>query len=620
MVAIASESKLATEYETIRRREYELVNDLLETLPRVDGLGTEPLGQMRDALFHADHPFLIVLVGPFNSGKSSIINALLGEPELLPIGPVPTTDHIAILRWGEQAQRLAAGGGEADTVFYPAPLLQKVSLVDTPGLESIFQKHEQITRKFLHRSDVVLMVMLATQAMTASNLEYLQQLKEYGKKVILVINQVDLLSAEETQTVRDYVMEQSQSRLGFRPDVWLVSARKGMAARRNSELDKMAWKESGLSRIEEWVDDQLSDVERLRQKLQTPLQIVKNVNQAALMSVRNNQSALDQYQGISANIEQQLAAQKRDQEKNIRDTNAQLSDLFGAVAMRGSEAIRDVFRFGNALRSIWGGILELIGLSGLVRRSGKSYTQVAFERRKAFEPVDQLADVTDKLGPRLEGKDIQDVDDLVKYARREIEVLPESLRTKVIGNVQSPIKYDRIALQEVRPTLETIETEARQVETSRLEQILRNSMLYLAVFEVLLVVFGVALLGGGANFLPPEQRQMSWLIVLFLIGLGVLGLLYMPLRGRLLESSYTSRMLKIQSRYIEALSKAADKQLDYAMRLRRDAVQPLTRLIEAQTQIHSDQLADLQAAEREIVSIEKELTSLGKRNLLGLRG
>jgi small GTP-binding protein len=575
---------------------------------------------MRDALFHADHPFLIVLVGPFNSGKSSIINALLGEPELLPIGPVPTTDHIAILRWGEQPQRLAAGGGEADTVFYPAPLLQKVSLVDTPGLESIFQKHEQITRKFLHRSDVVLMVMLATQAMTASNLEYLQQLKEYGKKVILVINQVDLLSSEETQTVRDYVMEQSQSRLGFRPDVWLVSARKGMAARRNGELDKMAWKESGLSRIEEWVDDQLSDVERLRQKLQTPLQIVKNVNQAALMSVRNNQSALDQYQGISANIEQQLAAQKRDQEKNIRDINAELSDLFGAVAMRGSEAIRDIFRFGNALRSIWGGILELIGLSGLVKRAGKSYTQVAFERRNAFEPVDQLAHVADKVGPRLEGKDIQDVDDLVKYARREIEVLPESLRTKVIGNVQSPIKYDRMALQEVRPALEAIETEARQVETSRLEQILRNSMLYLAVFEILLIIFGVALLSGGANFLPPEQRQMSWLIVLFLIGLGVLALLYMPLRGRLLESSYTNRMLKIQSRYIEALSKAADKQLDYGMRLRRDAVQPLTRLIEAQTQIHADQLADLQAAEREIVSIEKELTSLGKRNLLGLRG
>lgn len=620
MVAVASESKLATEYETIRRREFDLVSNLLSILPRVDGLGEERLGQMRDALFHADHPFLIALVGPFNSGKSSIINALLGEPELLPIGPVPTTDRIAILRWGEQAGRLAGGSREADTVFYPAPLLQKVSLVDTPGLESIFQKHEQTTRRFLHRSDVVLMVMLATQAMTASNLEYLQQLKEYGKKVILVINQTDLLSSEEMQTVRDYVMEQSHSRLGFRPDVWLVSAKKGLAARRNGELDKLAWKESGLSRVEEWVDDQLSDVERLRQKLQTPLQIARNVNQSALIAVQGNQSALDQYQGIAANIEQQLAAQKRDQEKNIREINAELSDLFGSAAVRGSEAIQDIFRFGNALRSIWGGVLELVGLSGIVRRGGKSYTQIAFGRHKVFEPIAQLSHATDKLGPRLEGKDIQDVDDLVKYARREIEHLPDSLRTKVIGNVQAPIKYDRTALQEVRPLLESIEIEALQVETGRLEQILRNSMLYLAVFEVLLLIFGVAMLSGGANFLPPDQRQLAWLIVLFLVGLGVLALLFMPLRGRLLESSYTNRMLKLQMRYIEALSKAADKQLDYGMRLRRDAVQPLTHLIDAQTQIHVDQLAELQAAEHEIVGIEKELTSLGKRNLLGLRG
>ena len=63
-----------------------------------------------------------------------------------------------------------------------APLLQKVSLVDTPGLESIFQKHEQITRRFLHRADVVLVVMLATQAMTASNLEYIQAAQRIRQK------------------------------------------------------------------------------------------------------------------------------------------------------------------------------------------------------------------------------------------------------------------------------------------------------------------------------------------------------------------------------------------------------------------------------------------------------
>jgi len=175
------DTRLVTAYEAIRRREYEVINDLLTVLPKIDTLGEERVAQVRDALFHADHPYLMVFVGPFNSGKSSLINALLGTDELLTVGPVPTTDRISILRWGIDTQRMESGG-DVDTVFHPSPLLKKVSFVDTPGLESIFQKHEETTRKFLHRSDVVVLVMLATQAMTQSNIEYLQKLREYGKK------------------------------------------------------------------------------------------------------------------------------------------------------------------------------------------------------------------------------------------------------------------------------------------------------------------------------------------------------------------------------------------------------------------------------------------------------
>jgi hypothetical protein len=65
------------------------------------------------------------------------------------------------------------------------------------------------------------------------------------------------------------------------------------------------------------------------------------------------------------------------------------------------------------------------------------------------------------------------------------------------------------------------------------------------------------------------------------------------------------------------LTKAADKQVEYGMRLRADAIQPLTRLIEAQTQIQTEQLRELQSAEQEMVSIESALSAMGKRRLLG---
>lgn len=613
------ETRLVTVFEGLRRREYELIQNLLEVLPKVDNLDEERVTQVRDALFHADHPFLMVFVGPFSSGKSSLINALLGQAELLRVGPVPTTDRISILRWGEDPQTLESGG-EVDTVFYPSSLLKRVSFVDTPGLESVFQKHEETTRKFLHRSDVVLLVMLATQAMTSRNVEYLQTLREYGKKVIIIINQTDLLTEDEATTVRNYVLEQSQARLGFKPEVWLVSARNGLAAFESGGKNQQLWRESGLNQIEEYIERQLDDAERMRQKLQTPLQILQNTNRAALDVVNSNQTALDHYQNINDNVQQQLTGYRRELEKMVRETTEAVSAQFGAVAMRGSEAIRDIFQLSRAVGSVWRGFTELIGLARLFRRGkGRAYshTRLAFERHKVFEPVRELPEIVDRLGPRLEGKDMRDVDDLVKYAQKEIKALPPSIKAKVIGDIQAPARYDRSALQDVRPALEIIETEASEAEVEKLDSSLRNALFGLALWEVLLLAtLTIIMLGGTVDF----SQAGSLALVMLLVGLILLGLLVMPLVGRLLETAHTNRILKLQARYIDTLTKAADKQVEYGMGLRRDVAAPLTRLVEAQTHIQTEQLNRLQAAQAEMGRIEAELAKFGKKNLLGLRG
>lgn len=613
-----TDAKLAVEYESIRRREYEMITKLLDVLPKVDGIGEERVGQVRDALFHADHPYLIVFVGPFSAGKSSLINALLGKYDLLAVGPVPTTDRISILRYGQEAHVMRAS--ETDTVFYPSPLLQKVSFVDTPGLESIFQKHEETTRRFLHRSDTVLLVMMATQAMTQRNLDYLRMLREYGKTVIIVLNQVDLLSPEEIETVRQYVIDQSSLQLGFKPEIWLMSARLGAAARNaDGTLDEEKWRASGLDQLERYVDVQLSDIARLRQKLQTPLSITQNVHQSALSVIRANQAALDQYQAISTNIDQQLSVHKREQDRIIRDINDEITVRFTEASTRGSETIREMFQVNRALGSVGRGLLELVGLSRFVR--GGSYTRAEFETRSVFAPLDELASIADKIAPRLEGKDIQDIDDLVKYARREIAGLPPAIQTKVIGDVKAPLGYDRSALHNVRAELDEIEREARQVETGKLETAVRNSLLYLAAYEVLIVI--VALLVGMMNpgAVTPDQPWMTFGLIVLILGFGVLGFGVLPLRGRMLQNQYAKRLHTLQTRYLETFNKAANAQVVYGMGLRREAVAPLTRLIDAQTTTQSAQLRALQAAGQEIVGIESELMAMGKTGILaGLRG
>jgi small GTP-binding protein len=612
-----TETRLVAEYENIRRREYTLITDMLNVLPRINNLPEDYVGQARDALFHADHPFLMVFVGPFSSGKSSLINALIGQDTLLEVGPTPTTDRISILRWGQEPQRMDSGG-DVDAVFHPSPLLKKVSFVDTPGLESVFQRHEETTRNFLHRSDVVLLVMLATQAMTSRNVEYIQKLREYGKKVIIVINQVDLLSPEEQETVKNYVLDQSQDRLGYKPLVWLVSSKLGKAAYKEGVRDEALWKQSGMHQIESYIDTQLGDVERIRQKLQTPLQIAQNVNSTALRIVRENQSILDQYQAINDNINQQLASHQREQEKAVREITQEISDKFGTATMRGSEAIRSIFQLSRAFGSVTRGLTELTGLARLFRRGEEpAYVRTAFERHKVFEPIDQIDDVSNKLAPRLEGRDLQDVDDLVKYAQKEIKALPPTIREKVIGNVRAPTGYDRRMLQDVRPELEKIQDEARIVETDAMTQHVRSALLYLGLWELLILMIGIVVLFTG---IAGDRPESVVIVVLILLGLALLGLLSLPIAGRIMENRYTNHLLKLQARYIETLTRAADKQIDYGMRLRRDVIAPLTRLVEAQTEIQTEQLKRLQMAEQEMAQIESELNRLGKRSFLGIRG
>jgi GTP-binding protein EngB required for normal cell division len=618
LAEVSSETKLVQDYEMIRRREYELITNMLDVLPRIDNVGEQRIGQVRDALFHADHPFLMVLVGPFSSGKSSILNALLGEEAFLKVGPVPTTDRIHILRWGEQAQHMGTAGG-VDTVFYPSPLLRKVSLVDTPGLESIFKEHEATTREFLHRADVVLLVMLATQAMTQRNLDYLKTFKEYGKKVIMVISQADLLSPEERATVLQYVKDQSKDKLGFEPEIWMLSAKQALEAREGGVLNEELWKQSGLNKIEDYINTQLGDADRLRQKLQTPLQIVQTVHQGALTAVRQNLSTFDRYRNISDNVDQQLSAQKREQEKTVREINSEIEARFRQTGERSLSAIREIFQFSKALLSLGRGLMELFGLARLLRRDDTpSYMEGVFKRFNVFEPIDEIPSVLNKLAPRLEGQDMQDIDSLVKYGTKEVGNLPSDMREKVIGTIQAPISYDRSFLQTVRGDLEALEKEALNVETDKLESVRRNTLIYLAVWELMIVILIVALIYGWQFIDSLSDLPLAVIFLIVLLGAALLGFVALPLRGRTIHTAYVNRLLKLQARYTEILTKAADKQIEYGMQLRRETIAPLTRLVEAQARIHDEQLTKLQGAEQDITQIEAALNALGKRKILGM--
>jgi hypothetical protein len=525
----------------------------------------------------------------------------------LEVGATPTTNKIAILRHGPSLQRTQAGSIE--TIFFPHPLLEKASVVDTPGLDSIFKGHDETTNKFLHRADTVLLVMLATQAMSASNVTYLQSLRAYGKRMIVAINQIDLLEPEERETIKAFVLDQSKQHLGFVPEVWMLSSKLASEAERQSPRDEALWEASGFAQIERFINRQLSDAERVRQKLETPLQISRNVLSIALATIREQQDALADHRRAAQNVKSQIDAGLREQDEARHQTVEDLEKTFAEATMRGREAIRDTFQLGRGVRLAFGGVGELFGLGRIFRRMGAvSPAQAAFTGRRVDEPLEQIPIITEKLAPRLEGRDIKDVDDLINYTRKEIEHLPASLKGRVIGKIQMPTSYDRKDLASVREDLRKLLDQAKGIELKTIDASVLSSLSVLGLYELLVIVFGV--LGTLIAASWPDNRGI-WIIfaaVTFL--LMIAGLLVVPIRGLLLERAYAERMRATKASYVETLDRAAQKQVEFGRQMRLDAVAPFMRLVETQINSVDSLKTELETHQQQLTLLEKELSGL----------
>ncbi|MHB8626123.1 MAG: dynamin family protein [Aggregatilineales bacterium] len=578
---------------------------LIETLGQVGGLPPEQLDQARDALFHADHPFLIVLVGAFNTGKSSLINALLGE-SVLGVGPTPTTDRIVIVRQGPAVQRLTSG--DVDTIFHPASLLERASLVDTPGLESVFTGHDDVTRRFLHRADMVWMVMLATQAMSQKDTESLQALRAYGKRIVLVINESDLLDSDQRATLRDFVKQQAQAILGAEPDVWLTSAKWAIEAEQSTPRDETRWAESGFAEIERFISASLSDAARVRQKLETPLQIARHVLVTAQAQVRDEQQALTAYRQSAQNVRAQIDQANREQRATVQQTVDQIDTAFAETERRGEAAIRATFQLSHAGRLVGSGFSQLIGLARLFRRFGaRTAARTAFDAQQVSEPLTQVPALIDGLGPRLEGRDIKDIDDLIAYSRRELAALPASLSGKLVGQLQPPVSYDRSILPAVREGLISVLDKGRTVEAARVDRAVQNTLIVLAFYEIAVVVLALVF---GAAF-GASTSGGAWIgLVLIVLALLIVGLVAMPVRGMLMARAFAERLEMIKTELTAALRRAAEGQIASGSRLRQDAVTPFLRLVESQT-IQADAVESALAKHQQtLADLEKELAAL----------
>lgn len=227
----------------------------------------------------------VAVLGQFKRGKSTLINALLGEA-ILPAAIVPVTSIPTFLSGGEKLgarvlfvngkpEKRFAGSTAAELadflasfvaeganphnrlgvqrvdVVYPAPVLQqRLALIDTPGIGSTFRHNTEATIHFLPQCDAALFVVSADPPITEAEVEFLRAARSHLAQVFFILNKMDYLREEERREALEFLQRVLCEQAGFLvpPPILCTSARQGLVARQNN--DAAGWQRSGMEDVE----------------------------------------------------------------------------------------------------------------------------------------------------------------------------------------------------------------------------------------------------------------------------------------------------------------------------------------------------------------------------------
>ncbi|MFK7602197.1 dynamin family protein [Deinococcus sp. SM5_A1] len=322
--------------QALLSRERTLLADLQAFL-ETQGAPPEVVEHARTAARSLDETFLLVVVGEFNAGKSSFVNALLGA-QVLPEGVTPTTDRIYVLVHGEKAGQMEATRDPfVSRLTYPLPSLEGVALVDTPGTNAIIRQHQALTEGFLPRADLVLFLTSSDRPFTESERQFLSLAARWGRSVIMVVNKADLLETQEQKAqVREFVETGARGVLGLTPPVLLISAR---AEQRGGD--------PGFHALREVLKMRLSQTERTRLKLQSPLGTAAELLSGEITRADAARQTLSEDLSILRDLEAQREHHRVTMLGELDGQLNRVARLLSEFEVRADRFIDDKLRFGN---------------------------------------------------------------------------------------------------------------------------------------------------------------------------------------------------------------------------------------------------------------------------------
>ncbi len=582
---LARRGILSKREQELRVREQELLQRLATALERFGSdVAAEDLRRFQEAREQLTGLFLLVVAGEFNSGKSSFINALLGE-RVLPEGVTPTTDRINVLRHGPEITDQLREAYLLERT-HPAEVLREISIVDTPGTNAIIRRHEELTRDFVPRSDLVLFVTSADRPFTESERAFLEQIREWGKKIVFIVNKIDILPrTEEREEVIRFVGENAGALLGETPEIFAVSARQALEAR-GGTVESVAselWESSGFERVEDYLLNTLDQQERVRLKLLNPLNVGLRLASKYKDATFERLKLLAQDVEALQNIDQQLALFHQEMLRDFEPRLTRLDLLLGEMESRGTRFFEETIRIGR-IRSL----MDSEGIKRSFEREVIGDTPKSIE-----EEVGRVIDWIVERNHRL----WQDISGYIE--RRQLTRHHEGM----IGDVGPSFGYNRQALLDSigRVSRDVVGSYNREAESRSIANEIQGAFATTALAEAGALGLGtivVTVVTGAAADVTG---------ILLAAALAVGGFYVLPRKRRQSQRDFQRRVSELRSGLKDALTRQVHLELEQSTARINEAIGPYRRFVQSQQQRLNEARAELVATEDALLRLRAEV-------------
>lgn len=578
---------LQEQQRTFLQQERHIANELQACLVGFEGAEAyaTTLKQVATAL---DDLFLLVIVGEFNAGKSACINALLHD-DVLEEGVIPTTNQVTMVRYGTNNEQHQREHGILE-IDYPADFLRDISIVDTPGVNAILREHEQLTEDFVPRSDLILFITSVDRPFTQSERLFMERIRTWGKKVVIILNKVDILRTPAAlNEVLTFVRDNCKQLLGFQPDIFPVSALLAQRSRTAVGYEAIQlWENSRFGALEEYLFRTLDEAERIRLKLLSPLGVMQRLVTETHYSVQQRATLLAEDANTVSAIDEQLRLYQEDMQQNFVHRLSEIENIVLDMRGRGDRFFDETIRLGR--------IIDLI--QGERIREEFEHDVIGDSATRIDQAVQELIDWLVEHEHRL-------WQDVMEYLdrRRQVSIRREDA---MIGSVSRQFDYNRRTLLQsvARMAANVVKTYDAQAESAELAQDLRSAVTQAAIAGASGVGLGAAIVA----FVATAAADVSGILAgVVLLGLG---LYIIPARRRRAKADFDTKMQELRTRLHSAMEEQFRKELNGSTSRVQDAIAPYTRFVRSEQKKTSAMQEQVNALNNQVLQLKTQIESL----------